>query len=100
MDTPAVTVTSEAAAYVREHGGALTLRRTPRHGCCGGTVALPVAEVGTPPEATGFARRDLDAPGGPVTLFTEPGLDGPLRIGLDRFLGLASLYVEGAEAAM
>ncbi len=100
MSAPAVTLTPEAAAYVRERGGALTLRRTPRHGCCGGTVALAIAEAGTPPDDADFAHRVLDAPGGPITLFTDPGLDGLLRVGLDRLFGLASLYVEGAEAAI
>lgn len=96
MDAPAVTVTPEAAAFVRARGGALTLRRTPRHGCCGGTVALAVAEPEAPPDATAFACHDL----GDLTLYVEPDLDGPLRVGLDRLLGFASLFVEGADATM
>lgn len=100
MDAPAVTLSPEAAAYVRERGGVLTLRRTPRHGCCGGTVALPIAEVGAPPDAAAFVRHDLDAPGGPLTLFVEPGLSEPLCVGLDRLFGLRSLFVEGADATM
>ncbi|MFN3597351.1 MAG: CC/Se motif family (seleno)protein [Rubricoccaceae bacterium] len=98
MDTPAVTVTPEAAAFIRARGGALTLRRTPRHGCCGGTVALAVAEAAAPSAPEAFSRYTL----GELTLYLEPGLEasGPLRVGLDRLLGLRSLFVEGAEATM
>lgn len=98
MSAPAVTLTPEAAAFARERGGALTLRRTPRHGCCGGTVSLAVVEAAAPPDPAGFARHDL----GDLAVFVEPGLtdDGPLRVGLDRLLGLRSLFVEGAEPTM
>ena len=107
-----VEITPGAVAYVRERGGALTLRQTPRHGCCGGTVALPVAERSAPRDAAGYVRRDLETPCGPVALFVERGLDaasdddasgdtdrsGGLRVGLDRLFGLRSLYVEGGQA--
>lgn len=92
-----VYLTPEAAAYVRQRGGALTLRHSPRHGCCGGTVALPLAEAVAPRDASGYSRREIDTDAGPVLLFTAPGLAahaGPIRIGLDRLLGLAALYVE------
>jgi hypothetical protein len=94
MDT--IALTPEAAAYVRQHGGMLTLRRMPRHGCCGGSVALAVAELGAPADAATFERHMRDG----LTVFTEPGIDGPLRVGLDRLFGLAALYVEGVEARM
>ncbi|MDT7858390.1 CC/Se motif family (seleno)protein [Rubrivirga sp. S365] len=96
-----VELTPEAAAFVRQRGGALTLRRAPRHGCCGGTVHLAVAEAVAPPD--GAEWRDLDTPGGPVRLFLDPDVledvleGGPLRVGLDRLFGLAALYVEGAR---
>jgi hypothetical protein len=101
--TPVV-LSPEAAAYVRQRGGALTLRRSPRHGCCGGTVGVPVAEAVAPADTRGFVQRALDAPGGPVRLFVASDLDapaaGPVRVGLDRVLGLAALYVEGADARL
>jgi hypothetical protein len=52
-----VTLTPEALAYVRERGGALTVRPSPRHGCCGGTVDVPLAEVGPPADAGGLPYR-------------------------------------------
>ena len=98
MNALAVTVTPEAAAFARARGGALTLRRTPRHGCCGGTVSLAVAEAAAPPDPAGFARHDFDD----LAVFVEPGLtdEGPLSVGLDRLLGLRSLFVEGAGPTM
>ena len=98
MDAPAVTLTPAAAAFARARGGELTLRRTPRHGCCGGTVSLAVVEATAPPDAAGFVRHDL----GDLNVYVEPGLtaSGPLRVGLYRFLGLRSLFVEAAQATM
>ncbi len=99
-----VEVTSGAAAHVLENGGALTLRQSPRHGCCGGTVLLVVAEANAPRDDTGFARRPLHASGGPITLFVQSEIDSdvgdPLRVGLDRLLGFRSLYVEGAPSEL
>ncbi len=92
----AVVLTPEAAAYVRQRGGVLTLRRSPRHGCGGGRVDLAVADAAAPPDATRFERHDHDG----LTVFVEKGLGGRLHVGLDRLLGLASLFVEGAEARM
>jgi hypothetical protein len=103
-EAPDIIISDEAAEYVRRRGGALTLRRTPRHGCCGGSVSVPIAEASTPPESSGYARYELGPPGGTITLFAQPDLGtsstGPLRVGLDRLLGFASLYVEGADASM
>lgn len=96
MDAPAVTFTPEAAAFARSHGGAVTLRRTPRHGCCGGTVSLPVVEATAPLDPAGFTRQEHDE----LTVYVESGLaaSNPLRVGLDRFFGLRALFVEGADA--
>lgn len=96
-----VDLTPEAAAYVRQRGGALTLRHSPRHGCCGGTVALPIVEVGAPRSASAYSRRELGTEAGPVLLFVAPELlarEGPLRIGLDRLFGLTALYAERATS--
>jgi ACR3 family arsenite efflux pump ArsB len=43
-------IDADALAYLMEHhNGELMLRTSPRHGCCGGTVMLPVLEPGAPP---------------------------------------------------
>lgn len=95
-----VQVSSDARTYVQERGGALMLRSTLKHGCCGGRVELVKADPGRPRSDRGFRRIDLDG----VTLFVEEGLleelDQPLRVGLDRLMGLRSLFVEGATTRM
>lgn len=63
---------------------------------CGGRVKLVVAEATVPADPAGFERHDSDG----LTVCAEPGLGGPLSIGLDWLLGLASLYVEGTVAQM
>jgi hypothetical protein len=95
-----VEIAPEAAAFVREKGGALLLRSTLRHGCCGGRVELAKAEVGRPPEDAAFDRFEIDG----LLLFAEQGLLAdlaqPVRIGLDRILSFRALYLEGVPAKM
>jgi len=90
----ALSLSPEAAAFVRARGGALTVRASPKHGCCGGTVAVLVAEPGAPADPGAFAV--VEASGVRAYLSPEASAAGPLRVGLDRFLALAALYVEGA----
>jgi hypothetical protein len=100
MTVSGVRLTPEARDYVREKGGALTLRSTLRHGCCGGRVELLKAEAERPRSEDGFRRLPLDE----LTLHVEEGLleelDGPIEVGLDRLLGLRSLYVSGSSSRM
>ncbi len=90
----------DAAAYAREQGGVLTIRPSPRHGCCGGRVDL--ATVGTEPPADAAAYLTDERQG--VTVYVHRRFvalaDEPLHVGLDRLLGWRSLYVEGASATM
>jgi len=94
-----IDISSEAAEHIRQRGGVLTLRASPRHGCCGGRVEMPIVELATP-ESEGFVREDR----GEVTLFVEAplaeSLREPVRVGLDKMLGLKKLFVEGAPARM
>jgi hypothetical protein len=91
--TPAapLVLSPEAAAYARARGGALTVRASPRHGCCGGTVGVPVAEAAAPPDPAAYRRADADG----VAVYLDPALGGaPLGVGLNALLGMRSLYVE------
>jgi len=90
-----LTLSPEALAYVHERGGALTVRPSPRHGCCGGTVDVPLAEVGPPADAVGFALQERD--GVRVYLSRDLPAEPPLRVGLDRLFGLAALFVEEVQ---
>jgi hypothetical protein len=50
-----LSIDPDALEFLRsQHNGELTLRTSPRHGCCGGTVMLPVLEPGAPPAAAGL----------------------------------------------
>lgn len=100
MKSGEVRLTPEARDYIREKGGALTLRSTLRHGCCGGRVELVKAEAEQPRFDAGFRSLSLDG----VTVHAEEGLleefEGPIEVGLDRLMGLRSLYVSGTSSRM
>lgn len=91
-----VTLTPEASAFVCARGGAVTLRPSPRHGCCGGTVALPVADLGPPDDPSAFVWQQIEG----VEVYASPRLGpGPFCIGLDALFGLKRLYVEASVEA-
>jgi hypothetical protein len=86
--------------YLMEHhNGELMLRTSPRHGCCGGTVMLPVLEPGAPQDSAG-----LDHPRTPGAAHLYRDGRGPFtqrtaaHIGLDRFLKWHKLWIEGLDA--
>jgi hypothetical protein len=62
--------TLTAAAVDHLDGRPLVLRASPRHGCCGGHAAVPVAEVGPPRDPTGYRRVE----DGPLTCFVDADL--------------------------
>lgn len=97
---PELTLDDEAAGYARREGGVITIRMSPRHGCCGGSVDMAVVDTDPPAnpadfveverqDVTVFVARDLATPGAT-----------PLHVGLDRLLIWRSLYVEGAPSRM
>ena len=85
-------------AYLAGHGGAVTVRGAIRHGCCGGTVIVPVADAGAPDDAAGHALAERDG----VRVFVErallTGATTRLRIGVEGFGRWRRLWVEGVEA--
>jgi hypothetical protein len=89
---------SDAAAFIKEqHGSAVALRTSPRHGCCGGTVWLPIIEPGVPEKQDGWQKFDVNG----IEIYCEPGLDLPqetsLKIGLDKLLFWQKLWIEGID---
>lgn len=86
--------------YLQRQGGALTIRSSPRHGCCGGTVALPVAEAGAPRDPAAYEVEEHEG----VRVYIERDLrdaaDGPLQIALEGFGPWRRLWVSGAEPRM
>jgi hypothetical protein len=86
--------------YLQRHGGALTIRSSPRHGCCGGTVAVAVAEAGPPRDAAAYQVEQVEG----VRVYLERELrdavDGPVRIDLEGFGPWRRLWVSGIEPRM
>jgi hypothetical protein len=86
-----------AIAWIQHHGGAVTLRESPRHGCCGGTALLPVAEPRTPRRPDDWAVRQIDG----VIVYIEREFEmreGPLTIRAAGFGRWQRLFVERAES--
>jgi hypothetical protein len=89
----AVSLSAEARDWLLGRGGEVMLRTSPRHGCCGGHAAVPVAEAGAPRSPEGYTVQEVDG----VRVYVERALDnGPYRIDLEGFLSLRRLTVEGA----
>ena len=95
-----LSIDEEAVAYTRDQGGVVTIRPSPRHGCCGGRVDL--ATVGTEPPADPEAYVETERQG--LAVYVHRSFvslsDAPLHVGLDRLWLWSSLYVEGAASQM
>lgn len=88
-----ITLTAAARDWVLRHGGVVTLRAAPQHGCCGGHAAVPVAEARMPETPADFEHSAIDD----VDVYRAPALsEGPYRIGLEGFWRWRRLAVEGA----
>ncbi|MDZ7712297.1 MAG: CC/Se motif family (seleno)protein [Rhodovibrio sp.] len=98
MTAPSIAIDAEAQAWLRRRGGALTLRHSPRHGCCGGSARLPVAEPQAPADPTGFDRHRLH--GLDVYIARDFAAGGqPVRVGLEGVWKWRRLTVDGAAIA-
>jgi hypothetical protein len=95
-----ITIDPEAQQYLIKHDATLTLRASPRHGCCGGTVFLPIAEPGRTKGSESWPVTEQDG----IRIYIEPGVNLPdhthLRIGIDRLLMMTRLWVEGMKSTM
>jgi hypothetical protein len=92
-------IDADARIYLMEHhNGELMLRTSPRHGCCGGTVMLPVLEPGAPQDTQGWIIHEHLG----LRIYIERGVDlspeTTAHIGLDRFLKWHKLWIEGLDA--
>jgi len=98
MTAPRVTITEEARQWLHARGGALTLRDSPRHGCCGGRAFVPVADPDAPADPVGCTRRRVDG----VDVYLAPAIAAraaAVRVGLDGFWKWRRLVVEGVAMA-
>jgi len=96
---PCIVVDRGARDWIHRHGGALTLRPSPRHGCCGGTVAVPVAEARTPDRPADWMIEDAAG----VRVYLAPELaerDVTLTIRAEGVWRWRRLFVETPDSAV
>jgi hypothetical protein len=78
----------------------LTVMAAPRHGCCGGTVGVPVAEEGVPSKLDAYEVIEQDG----IVVYIERalvrGADEPITVGIDGFGPWRALWVAGLEGRM
>lgn len=95
----AIRIEADARRYLAERGSAVTLRGSRRHGCCGGTAFVPVAEPGEPEERESY--RSVEVDGITVYLQSDVGIGSePLVVGLDALWRWKRLRVEGTAIWM
>lgn len=88
-----LSITPPARDWVLRHGGVLTVRAAPQHGCCGGHAAVPVAEPRTPDTVEDYERLVRDG----VTVYLARTLaEGPYQVDLEGFWRWRRLMVSGA----
>jgi hypothetical protein len=88
------------AALKQKYGAAVTIRTTPRHGCCGGKVLLPVVEPGKPEQSDIWQKIEVDG----VEIYYEPGIDIPLgaslKIGMEKLFVWQKFWIEGLDTQL
>ncbi|MBS9403950.1 hypothetical protein KG088_09940 [Halomonas sp. TRM85114] len=89
-----IKVTAAAREWLLKQGGVVTIRLSPRHGCCGGGTHVAVAEARTPDDPFAFTRFDSEG----LVIYFAPSLeDQALVVDLQGLLGIKKLFVEGVS---
>ena len=92
MNNP-IDIDQSAKTYIRQHGGIVTVRLSPRHGCCGGLANVAIAEANSPKNPELYQRHDDSN----ITLYIDPELaDQGLIVKVEGWWKLRRLYVDGA----
>ncbi|PAU81637.1 hypothetical protein CK501_00340 [Halovibrio salipaludis] len=92
-----IEITPEARDWVARQGGSMMLRASTRHGCCGGSASVPVADLGEPEDPTGYVSETRE--GIRVHVADDLRIEHPLTVRLEGFLGFRRLFVDGVELA-
>lgn len=86
-----IDISDAAKAFIKQKGGVVTVRLSPRHGCCGGLANVAVAEANSPNDPALYQRYSDQA----ITLFIDPALACQgLRVDVEGFWKLRHLYLE------
>lgn len=67
-----IDIGSNALDFIKQQGGVVTVRLSPRYGCCGGLANVAVVEASTPAYPSIYQRHRYEG----VTLFIDPALVG------------------------
>lgn len=87
-----IDIDSDAKAFIKQQGGVVTIRLSPRHGCCGGLANLAVAEARYPNDIQHFQHHIQDD----ISVYIAPELANEnLRVGAEGWWKLRRLYVDG-----
>lgn len=87
-----IDIDSSALDFIKQQGGVVTVRLSPKHGCCGGLVHVTVAEANQPPDPALYQHHRYQD----ITLFIDPTLVGQgLSVKVEGWWKLRHLYVEG-----
>jgi hypothetical protein len=89
-------LTESARAYLADRP--VHVRASPRHGCCGGSASVPVAEPGAPEQPRDVERFEVS---GTVVYVDRDliGADGSWSIDTDGFARWRRLVVLGVDLA-
>ncbi len=96
VSVSAPNLTASAHAYLA--GRPVHVRSSPRHGCCGGTASVPVAELGVPEDLDGVECFEVSG----IEIYVDRGLlgaDGSWTIDTDGFARWRRLVVLGVDLA-
>lgn len=93
---PQIRIEAAARQWLADQGGELTLRPSPRHGCCGGRAEVPVAEAGKPSDPAGYRRLEIDR----IAVYCARELNaGPvLGVRLESLLGMKRLFIDPLDS--
>lgn len=88
-----IDINSNALDFIKQQGGVVTIRLSPKHGCCGGLTNVAVAEANTPADPSRYQRHRYQN----ITLFIDPTLAGQgLSVNVEGWWKLRHLYVDGS----
>ena len=89
----AIAISRRARDFIQHKGGAVTVRLSPRHGCCGGMASLAVADAAEPDDPACYRQLERDG----IRVHIAPELvDEGLIIDLEGWGIFRHLYVDGA----
>ena len=88
-----IEIDEKAAAFIKQQGGVATVRWSSRHGCCGGTSHIAVAETHAPEDPSAFECHTWHE----ATVWISPELAHQgLRLRVEGWWKLRRLFVDGA----